>query len=143
MNALNVKMNLIYAFLLVPVVILFFWLYLSGKILAGGAEMFAGSRLSIHAGLILAGAGLGAFYFPNNLNYKHFFFSCAVANLILAAIFAWLASVFLNDQVDLEIDKMTNAQTAAGDGRSDRRRLSPAFLDMFCFFAHSGASLSE
>jgi 4-hydroxybenzoate polyprenyltransferase len=130
-NALNVKMNLIYAFLLVPVVILFFWVYpvKSADEDSGAAKpQFNRARfwsvvrnvrwvqIMIHAGLILTGAGLGAFYFPQNMTINIFSFF-AIANLILAAVFAWLASVFLNDQIDLEIDQMTNKQRPLAMGQ--------------------------
>lgn len=113
-NALNVKMNLIYAYLLVFVVIFFFWLYFRDKFWPVMKNV-RWIQIMIHAGLILTGAGLGAFYFPNNLNINVFSFF-AISNLILAAIFAWLASVFLNDQIDLGIDKMTNAQRPLATG---------------------------
>lgn len=133
-NALNVKMNLVYAFLLVPVLILFFWLYpVKSAEESGGAAKPQFNRvnfreklwsvmknvrwiqISIHAGLILTGAGLGAFYFSQNLNLNVFSL-LAIANLILAAVFAWLASVFLNDREDLAIDKMTNKQRPLATG---------------------------
>jgi 4-hydroxybenzoate polyprenyltransferase len=113
-NALNVKMNLIYAYLLVFVVIFFFWLYFRDKFWPVTRNV-RWIQIFIHAGLIATGAGLGAFYFPSNLNINIFSFF-AVSNLILAAIFAWLASVFLNDQVDLGIDKMTNKQRPLATG---------------------------
>ena len=106
LNALNVKMNLIYAFLIVLFLILFFLINFRDKFWAI-VKNVRWIQISIHAGLILFGAGLGAFYFPNNLTINIFSFF-ALVNLILAAVFAWLASVFLNDQVDLEADKITN-----------------------------------
>ncbi|MDI6778098.1 MAG: UbiA family prenyltransferase [Patescibacteria group bacterium] len=135
MNALNVKMNLIYAFLLVPLVILFFWVRpVKSPTQGQGAEKPQFNRVNfrekfwavaknirwiqilIHAGLILFGAGLGAFYFPENITVDVFSFF-ALANLILAAIFGWLASVFLNDIVDLEIDKITNEKRPTVTGK--------------------------
>lgn len=107
-NALNVKMNLIYAFLLVPVIILFFWLFYREKF-RPVVKNIRWVQIMIHAGLILTGAGLGAFYFPKNFIINHFSL-LAIANLIFAVVFAWLASVFLNDREDLAIDKITNAQ---------------------------------
>jgi 4-hydroxybenzoate polyprenyltransferase len=106
LNSLNLKMNLIYAFLLIPTLVLLARLAYREK----GWEIAKNIRwiqISIHAGLILVGAGLGAYYFPANININIFSFF-ALANLILAAILAWLASVFVNDIEDLEIDKITN-----------------------------------
>ncbi len=106
LNALNRKMNLIYAFLLVPTVVFFFW-KISGEKFRAVAQNIRWIQITIHAGLVAAGAALGAFYFPGNAKIN-IFGLVALANLILAPIFAWLASVFFNDIVDLEIDKKTN-----------------------------------
>ena len=106
LNALNVKMNLIYAFLVAFLIVLLFWLNSKKQFLAV-AKNVRWIQIMIHTGLILFGAGLGAFYFPANFQIN-IFSVIALANLILAAIFAWLTSVFLNDQADVEIDKMTN-----------------------------------
>jgi 4-hydroxybenzoate polyprenyltransferase len=114
LNTLNVKMNLIYAYLLVFLLVFFFWLYFREKFWPV-VKNIRWIQICIHAGLVATGAGLGAFYFPGNININMFSFF-ALSNLVLAAIFAWLASVFLNDQVDLEIDKMTNKQRPLATG---------------------------
>ena len=113
-NALNVKMNFVYAFLIVPLAILFFWLFYREKFWPI-VRNIRWIQIMIHSGLILTGAGLGAFYFPGNLSLNIFSF-LAFANLVLAAVFAWVASVFLNDQIDLGIDKMTNKQRPLAAG---------------------------
>lgn len=113
-NALNVKMNLIYAFLLVFLGVFFFWMFFRKKFWPV-VKNIRWIQISIHAGLIFTGAALGAFYFPQNLNLNLFSFF-ALANLILAAICAWLASVFLNDQIDLDIDKLTNVKRPLATG---------------------------
>lgn len=115
LNTLNVKMNLIYAFFLVFVIIIFFALNYREKLWAV-ARNVRWIQISIHIGLILFGASLGAFYFPNNFAINVFSFF-ALANLLLAAVFAWLASVFLNDQVDVEIDKLTNPKRPTATGK--------------------------
>jgi len=51
----------------------------------------------------------------------------------LAAIFAWLASVFLNDQVDLEIDKMTNKQRPLATGKVTSEDYRQLFWICFVF----------
>lgn len=131
MNALNVKMNLIYAFLLVFVAIFFFWLFYREKFWPI-VRNIRWIQIMIHGGLILVGAGLGAFYFPNNIVINIFSFF-AVSNLILAAIFAWLASVFLNDQVDLPIDKMTNAHRPLATGEAAGEDYHQLFWLCFVF----------
>ena len=130
-NALNVKMNLIYAYLLVFVVILFLWLFYREKFWPVTRNV-RWIQIMIHAGLILVGAGLGAFYFPNNIVINIFSFF-ALSNLILAAIFAWLASVFLNDQVDLPIDKMTNKQRPLATGEVTGEDFRQLFWVCFVF----------
>ena len=89
-------------------------------------------QIMVHTGLILTGAGLGAFYFPNNLNINVFSFF-AISNLILAAVFAWLASIFLNDQVDLEIDKMTNVGRPLATGEVSDEDYGQLFWICFVF----------
>jgi 4-hydroxybenzoate polyprenyltransferase len=131
LNALNVKMNLIYAFLLVFVAILFFWLFYREKFWPI-VRNIRWIQIMIHGGLILVGAGLGAFYFPNNLVINIFSFF-ALANLILAASLAWLASVFLNDQVDLPIDKMTNIQRPLATGEAAGEDYHQLFWICFVF----------
>lgn len=130
-NALNVKMNLIYAYLLVFAAIFFFWLYYREKFWPV-VKNIRWVQIFIHGGLIATGAGLGAFYFPSNLNINFFSFF-ALSNLILAAIFAWLASVFLNDQVDLEIDKMTNEQRPLATGEVTGEDYRQLFRVCFAF----------
>ena len=130
-NALNVKMNLIYAYLLVWALVLFFFLRFREKFWPV-VKNIRWVQIVIHGGLIITGAGLGAFYFPNNLNINFFSFF-AVSNLILAAIFAWLASVFLNDREDLEIDKLTNKQRPMATGALSGEDYSQLFWLCFVF----------
>jgi len=130
-NALNVKMNLIYAYLLVFVAIFFFWLYCREKFWPV-VKNVRWIQILIHAGLIAVGVGLGSFYFPNNLNINLFSFF-ALSNLILAAIFGWLASVFLNDQVDLKIDKITNTQRPLATGEVSGEDYRQLFWVCFIF----------
>lgn len=130
-NALNVKMNLIYAYLLVFVAIFFFWLYFREKFWPVMKNV-RWIQIMIHGGLILVGAGLGAFYFPNNMVINLFSFF-ALSNLILATIFAWLASVFLNDIVDLEIDKITNQKRPTVTGEVSGEDFRQLFWLCFVF----------
>ncbi|MFA5872042.1 MAG: UbiA family prenyltransferase [Parcubacteria group bacterium] len=106
LNALNLKMNLVYAFLTIPALMLIIWLAYREKA-REIAKNVRWIQISVHVGLILVGAGLGAFYFPANLKINIFSYF-ALANLILAAVLAWLASVFVNDIEDIEIDRVSN-----------------------------------
>jgi len=131
MNALNVKMNLIYAFFLVFVAVFFFWLFYSEKFwrIVRNVRWI---QIMIHVGLILVGAGLGAFYFPTNVILNGFSFF-ALSNLLLAAIFAWLSSIFLNDQTDLDIDKMTNTSRPLAEGTVSSEEYRQLFWVCFVF----------
>ncbi|MCX6763028.1 MAG: UbiA family prenyltransferase [Candidatus Moranbacteria bacterium] len=131
MNALNVKMNLIYAYLIFWVILLLFFKHFRGKFWPVMKNV-RWVQIFVHGGLILTGAGLGAFYFPGNMVINGFSFF-ALSNLILAAIFAWLASVFLNDQVDLEIDKMTNKQRPLATGEVTGEDYRQLFWICFVF----------
>lgn len=129
LNALNVKMNLIYAFLLALLLVFFFWQAFRVKFWPV-AKNIRWVQITIHAGLILSGAGLGAFYFPGNLTINIFSFF-ALANLILAAVFAWLASVFLNDIADLEIDRETNKKRPLATGEVSQENYRQLFWISF------------
>lgn len=129
LNALNAKMNLIYAFLVVPVMIFFFWYNYRVKFWAV-AKNIRWIQIMIHAGLVLFGVGLGAFYFPGNITVNIFSFF-ALANLVGAAVFAWLASVFLNDIVDFEIDKITNQKRPLVGGEVSEEEYRQLFWVFF------------
>jgi 4-hydroxybenzoate polyprenyltransferase len=81
----------------------------------------------MHIGIVLVGAGLGAFCFPNNLTIDAFSF-LALANLVLAAVFAGLASVFWNDREDIAIDRLTNAKRPLASGKMEREEYGRLFL---------------
>ncbi|MDD3487028.1 MAG: UbiA family prenyltransferase [Candidatus Moranbacteria bacterium] len=130
-NVLNIKMNLAYAFLFFWLVALFFWLEYKEKFW-DITKNIRWIQILIHGGLVMAGAGLGAFYFPANLNIN-IFSLLALANLVLAAVCAWLASVFLNDQVDFEIDKVTNQSRPLVTGRLEYAQYSQLFWVFFIF----------
>lgn len=129
LNALNAKMNLIYAFLITFLLVFFFWFFSRKKFWAV-VKNVRWVQIVIHAGLVLFGAGLGAFYFPKNLTIDVFSFF-ALSNLILAAVFAWLASVFLNDIADLEIDKETNPKRPTVTGEISIGEYQQYFLAGF------------
>ena len=126
LNSLNVKMNLVYAFLIAIFLVFLYWLWFREKFRAI-ARNVRWVQIMIHAGLVFFGAGLGAFYFPKNIGIN-FFSLLALGSLILAAVFAWLASVFLNDQVDLEIDKITNPKRPLAKGAAGIQDYRNLFL---------------
>ena len=128
-NALNVKMNLIYAFLLVFLLVFAFWGFFREKfwLIAKNVRWI---QISMHIGIVLVGAGLGAFYFPKNLTIDVFSFF-ALANLVLAAVFAWLASVFWNDREDISIDRLTNTKRPLASGKMENEEYGSLFLVAF------------
>jgi len=126
LNSLNVKMNLIYGFLMVFLLTFSFWKHYPEKfwLIAKNVRWI---QISMHIGIVLVGAGLGAFCFPNNLTIDAFSF-LALANLVLAAVFAWLASVFWNDREDIAIDRLTNAKRPLASGKMEREEYGRLFL---------------
>jgi geranylgeranylglycerol-phosphate geranylgeranyltransferase len=139
MNSLNIKMSLVYALLLSLLIIFFFWQNFREKF-RPVARNIRWVQITIHAGLVFFGAGLGAFYFPQNIPNFHgagfseiFFPLLAILNLILSAVFAWIASVFLNDRMDIEIDKITNENRPLARGNilpAEYGQLALVFLTM-------------
>ncbi len=114
MNSLNIKMSLVYALLCFTTLVFFLWQNFRERFWLV-AKNIRWVQIMIHAGSILFGFMLGVFYFPKNFpdignsGLPGLFFPfLALANLILAGISAWIASIFLNDQTDVEIDKVTN-----------------------------------
>ncbi|MDP1846036.1 MAG: UbiA family prenyltransferase [Candidatus Moranbacteria bacterium] len=129
LNALNVKMNLVYAFLIVFLLSFSFWSFYREKfwLITKNVRWI---QVSMHIGIVLAGAGLGAFYYPQNASLGIFSF-LALANLILAAVFAWLASVFLNDREDVAIDRLTNFRRPLASGKMESEEYGSLFLVSF------------
>jgi hypothetical protein len=133
LNNLNVKMNLIYGLLVVAAVAFFFWVSWREKFWAV-VKNIRWIQIFIHGGLVLAGAGLGAFYFPGNMNLRigqslaeNFFPALVLANLVLAAVFAWLAAVFINDCVDVGIDRETNKRRPLATGAMEKEE----YIELF------------
>jgi 4-hydroxybenzoate polyprenyltransferase len=133
MNVLNIKMNLIYAFLTAFLLVFAFWKFWREKfwLIAKNVRWI---QISMHIGIILVGAGLGVFYFPANIpdllgqfQVDNLFSFLALANLVLAAVFAWLASVFWNDREDIAIDRLTNAQRPLASGKMENAEYGHLF----------------
>ncbi|MFA5926084.1 MAG: UbiA family prenyltransferase [Parcubacteria group bacterium] len=137
MNSLNIKMSLVYAFLAVPALIFFFWQNFQKKFRAV-AKNIRWIQIMVHAGVIIFGFVLGVFYFPRNFpnlrspDFSGVFFPfLAFSNLILAAVFAWIASIFPNDVVDFEIDKETNKKRPLVTGEISKEEYWQLFLVFF------------
>ncbi|MDD5464643.1 MAG: UbiA family prenyltransferase [Candidatus Moranbacteria bacterium] len=65
-------------------------------------------QIIYHAGLFLAGIGLGVFFYPQNWHLNIFAIETGIV-ILWSICLAWLASVAVNDLNDLEIDKLTNS----------------------------------
>jgi 4-hydroxybenzoate polyprenyltransferase len=146
LNNLNVKMNLIYGLLVAAAAAVFFWANWRDKFWAI-AKNVRWIQIMIHGGLVLAGAGLGIFYFPENASLKfgqslseNFFPVLVLANLVLAAIFAWLAAVFVNDCVDIGIDRETNVKRPLATGEITKGEYMQLFW--VCFALSLALSLA-
>jgi 4-hydroxybenzoate polyprenyltransferase len=139
LNALNVKMNLIYAFFISILSMLFFWKYFQRTFIEI-AKNIRWVQILIHSGLVLFGITLGAFYFPQNITLNAFSF-LAAANLILSATFSWIASVFLNDIADKSIDEMTNTNRPLVSGQADIEDYKDIFWPFFILALALGLSV--
>lgn len=64
-------------------------------------------QMTFNSGLFIFGLGLGWIIFPENLILNTFSL-LTILNLWIAIFSAWYFSVLINDEEDLEIDKITN-----------------------------------
>lgn len=105
-SVLNFKMSLVYG--LFALILSCYTFYQTRKdhflALARNARL---PQLIYHAGLLLLGILLGA-YFANGRVSFEFFSIIGIFSLILATWCAWLASVVVNDIYDGTIDRLTN-----------------------------------
>ena len=115
LNALSIKLSLIYATMLAGVVILGLFFYYKDKLVS----FFKNSRpvqIIYHLGLLLLGIILAIIFTNADWDFDMFnFFS--FLNVSIAVVLAWLASVVFNDIYDKKIDSVTNIKRPliAGD----------------------------
>lgn len=105
-SALNVKMSLVYALLLIFLVGYFLWKEYQNIFLS----LLLNSRfpqVCYHGGLAILGILLALFFADATLEFS-FFNTLAILLLIAASVSAWLASVIANDLADIAIDEKTN-----------------------------------
>lgn len=114
LNALNVKMNLFYAFFSAIGAIFYFWLFYKNKFWKV-VKNIRWIQVLVHVGLVIFGFSLAIFYFPQNITINIFSF-LALANIFLGSIFAWVASVFINDIEDRKIDEISNFKRPLVEG---------------------------
>ncbi len=106
LNALSIKMSLIYSLIFTAIVSVGLFLNCKEKFLA----FLKNCRLPqivYHGGLFFVGAGLGII-FTHPIWEVDFFNLVAFLVVLLAICLAWLASVVVNDLADQKIDKETN-----------------------------------
>ncbi len=66
-------------------------------------------QMFFNYGLFFVGLAMGCFYFKRNISFD-VFGVLVVVNLIISIFSAWFYSVFVNDLMDMEIDKITNKE---------------------------------
>ena len=105
-SVLNFKMSLVYG--LLALILSCYTLYQTRKdhflALARNARL---PQLIYHAGLLLLGILLGAYFAEGQVSFE-FFHIIGILSLIVATWCAWLASVVVNDIYDGAIDRLTN-----------------------------------
>lgn len=106
LNALSIKLSVIYAFLLFTLVCWGAWI-LYRKNFISFLKNFRPVQILYHLGLLLVGMGLGFLFTEINWEFNIFnFFSFLL--IIISIVLAWLASVVVNDIYDKKIDNLTN-----------------------------------
>lgn len=106
-SSLNVKMSLVYSIILTGVILIGLFLNYRNKFMAFLKNVRL-PQIIYHAGLLLAGVGLGAFF--NNRHWELNFFNVSSLLVLLISISsAWLTSVIINDIQDKKIDQISNA----------------------------------
>ena len=105
-SALNFKMSLVYALLLILTVGAFLF-FSHRKLFLALYHNVRLPQVIYHGGLALLGAA-SAFFFVGTPLHPSFFEILALLSLIASVISAWIASVIANDLHDQNIDALTN-----------------------------------
>ncbi|MFZ2153763.1 MAG: UbiA family prenyltransferase [Candidatus Moraniibacteriota bacterium] len=106
LNALSIKLTTIYSLMLMVVINLGLYFNYRNKFIAF-VKNCRPVQIIYHLGLLVVGMGLGMFFTQTNWDFN-LFNGLAFLNIALAVIFAWLASVVVNDIYDKQIDGLTN-----------------------------------
>lgn len=104
--AFTTNLNMVYFLALLSVLGAMFW-FSNRKGAIAAMKNFRPAQLVYHAGLFLAGMGLGLLAYPQNIQLN-LFASLAVIIVMASIMFAWKASVIVNDLYDVNIDRLTN-----------------------------------
>ncbi len=106
MNAINIKMSLIYMLISIFVTLLILF-KTKQKTFISLIKNIRPIQTLYHLGLLAVGMGI-AIIFANAVLLPSFFTLIALILLCIAIIFAWYSTVILNDCVDQDIDKISN-----------------------------------
>lgn len=106
-NALNIKMSIIYSLLLIAVIFIFY-LRTNKRELVSFLKNVRLPQIFYHSGLFLFGAGLGII-FTKPVLFFSFFNTLSLILLLISISFAWTASVVFNDIFDQKIDTISNS----------------------------------
>ena len=105
-HAFAFKLNLIYFPMMIFLVGAIFF-FSNRKKLFSVWNDFRFPQLIYHGGLFFVGMGLGFLAYPEAFKLEIFSFF-AIFNLLLSIGLAWIASVFINDIYDFNVDKLSN-----------------------------------
>ncbi len=105
-SALNVKLSLIYALLIIGVIVLGLFLNYRDKLFAF-LKNIRPIQIIYHLGLLFIGTGLGIKFTTITWDLD-FFNIISFLNIIVAIILAWITSVVVNDISDQKIDIISN-----------------------------------
>lgn len=108
LNALSIKLTLIYAILLFGVICLGLFFYYKNQFISF-LKNARPVQLIYHAGLLVVGIGLGVMFTESDWDFGFFNF-LGLLNIFIAVALAWLASVVFNDIYDKKIDAVTNGK---------------------------------
>lgn len=109
LNTLNIKMSIVYAFILSISLPLLGFLFFKKTALS----LFANVRLPqllYHGNLVWLGGGLALIFSPQTITRLTFFNTLSFLLLVIASSYAWLATIIPNDIFDLPIDTISNSK---------------------------------
>lgn len=110
-NSFNLKMSIIYSIILPVITLIGLFVYQKKKLISFLKNIRL-PQVIYHAGLVSCGLGLGIILnsdIQKAIFYFNFFNVLGFLVLIESVIMAWLASVIINDFIDIKIDRKTNA----------------------------------
>lgn len=114
-NSFNLKMSIIYSILFSVIILIGIFIYQRKKLISF-LENIRLPQVIYHAGLVSCGLGLGIILNSDTqkinasiFNYFNLFNALGFLVLVESVIMAWLASVIINDFIDIKIDRKTNA----------------------------------